>query len=105
MPKTMARDVRNFAGSTDLHGDHADAVAAELRDWLATFAAAVRSVDSAAGERLFPPDVVGCGAVGVALGGRETLMDPQWRRVWGVTSVFCYDMRELSLGVEGDVAW
>ena len=106
MPNTMDHDLRNFPPSTDPHGtETAAAAVAELRDWLDAFAAAVRSVDYAAGERLFAPDVVGFGTVGILLSGRETLMDSQWRRVWGVTSGFRYDMRQVSVGVEGDMAW
>ena len=102
----MDPDVCDCAGAADLGGaETAGAAVAELRDWLEAFAAAVRSVDYAAGERLFAPDVVGFGTVGVLLSGRETLMDSQWRRVWGVTSGFRYDMRQLSAGVEGDMAW
>ena len=103
MPNTMDLDVRDTAESADLNG--VDTVRAELHDWLEAFAAAVRSVDYAAGERLFAPDVVGFGTVGVVLSGLETLMDAQWRRVWGATSGFRFDMRQLSVGVDGDLAW
>ena len=104
MLSTMTPDVRDFADSAYLDGPAAVAEA-EVRDWLEAFAAAVRSEDYAAGERLFAPDVVGFGTVGVVLSGRETLMESQWRRVWGVTSGFRYDMRQLSVGVDGDTAW
>jgi ketosteroid isomerase-like protein len=81
------------------------ATESELRAWLEDFAAAVREVDYGAGERLFAPDVVGFGTVGVLLSGRETLMASQWKRVWGVTSGFCFDMDQVTTRVYGDVAW
>ena len=90
MLNTMAPDVCD-PGAADLRGNQtatAAALVAELRDWLDAFAAAVRAVDYAAGERLFAPDVVGFGTVGVLLCGRDTLMQLQWRRVWGATSGF-----------------
>jgi len=83
-----------------------DAMAeSELREWLEAFAKAVRDVDYAAGETLFASDVVGFGTVGVLLTGRETLMASQWKRVWGLTSGFCFDMDQVTTRVHGDVAW
>jgi len=51
------------------------ATESELRAWLDAFASAVREVDYASGEKLFAPDVVGFGTVGVLLSGLDTLMD------------------------------
>jgi ketosteroid isomerase-like protein len=81
------------------------ATESELRAWLEAFASAVRDVDYATGEKLFAPDVVGFGTVGVLLSGRETLMASQWKRVWGLTSGFCFDMNQVATRVRGDVAW
>ena len=78
---------------------------AELRAWLDDFALAVREVDYDAGQQLFAPDVVGFGTVGVLLSGRDTLMAAQWKRVWGVTSGFCFDMDQVTTRIHGDVAW
>ena len=77
----------------------------EVLAWLDQFAAAVRAVDYEAGEALFAPEVVGFGTVGALLVGRDALVERQWRRVWGVTSGFRYDMQQLSVGVDGDMAW
>ena len=107
MLNTMAPDVCD-PGAADLRGNQtatAAAFVAELRDWLDAFAAAVRAVDYAAGERLFAPDVVGFGTVGVLLCGRDTLMQLQWRRVWGATSGFRFDMQHLTIGGDGNTAW
>ena len=83
-----------------------DAMAeSELRAWLDAFASAVRDVNYDAGEALFAPDVVGFGTVGVLLSGRDTLMAAQWKRVWGVTSGFRFDMDQVTTRVRGDIAW
>jgi ketosteroid isomerase-like protein len=83
-----------------------DAMAeSELRDWLDAFATAVQNVDYATGETLFAPDVVGFGTVGVLLSGLDTLMASQWKRVWGATSGFCFDMDQVTTRVRGDIAW
>jgi len=79
--------------------------ACEIRAWLDAFAAAVKAEDYEAGKLLFAPEVVGFGTVGVMLRGLETLVDGQWKRVWGVTSGFRFYMNRLTSGVSGDVAW
>ena len=90
--------------SGDSDGDAA-AARAPVRAWLEAFAAAVRDADYDAGARLFAPDVVGFGTVGVLLSGRDALVASQWKRVWGVTSGFHFDMTRLTCCVRGDVAW
>jgi ketosteroid isomerase-like protein len=102
MLNMMSPDLRDLNGAADLRENQ---TAAEIRAWLEAFAAAVRAVDYAAGEWLFAPDVVGFGTVGVLLCGRETLVESQWRRVWGATSGFRFDMRQLSFGGDGKTAW
>jgi ketosteroid isomerase-like protein len=77
----------------------------EVLGWLEAFAAAVRDVDYDAGRAMFAPDVVGFGTVGVLLSGLETLMTLQWKRVWGVTSGFCFDLDTATVRTSGDVAW
>jgi ketosteroid isomerase-like protein len=37
--------------------------------------------------------------------GRDALVDGQWRRVWGVTSGFRFDLDRVMCGVSGNVAW
>ena len=104
MLNTMTRGAGDLQGvERELHGDHA--AMADVREWLEAFAAAVRAVDYAAGQRLFAPEVVGFGTVGVLLEGRDTLVQSQWKRVWGATSGFRFDTRQLTCGVEGDLAW
>ncbi len=80
-------------------------VKAELRAWLDAFSTAVCNVDYDAGEALFATDVVGFGTVGVLLAGLETLIAAQWKRVWGVTSGFRFDIDNLNCRTLGDVAW
>lgn len=82
-----------------------DATSEALRAWLEAFSAAVRDVDYEAGKRLFAPDVVGFGTVGVLLNGLDTLIASQWKRVWSVTSGFRFDMDQITCRVRGDVAW
>ena len=104
MLNTMTRGTGDLHGvERELHGDRADM--ADVRVWLEAFAAAVRSVDYAAGQRLFAPDVVGFGTVGVLLEGRDTLVQSQWKRVWGATSGFRFDTQQVTCGVDGDLAW
>src|SRR5687768_12344906 len=77
----------------------------EILAWLEAFAAAVRAVDYEAGKRLFAPQVVGFGTVGVMLEGLETLVASQWRQVWGVTHGFRFHQEQLRYHTSGDIAW
>jgi ketosteroid isomerase-like protein len=43
--------------------------------------------------------------VGVLLRGREALVESQWKKIWGVTSGFCFDLDRLTCGTDGDLAW
>jgi ketosteroid isomerase-like protein len=77
----------------------------EVLAWLDQFAAAVRAVDYEAGEALFAPEVVGFGTVGALLVGRDALVERQWRRVWGVTSGFRFDLDRATCGFTDVMAW
>jgi ketosteroid isomerase-like protein len=77
----------------------------EIRAWLDAFAAAVRAADYRAGERLFAHDVAGFGTVAVMFHDLDTLVESQWKRVWGVTSGFRFHMEHAAWGVDGDHAW
>jgi ketosteroid isomerase-like protein len=77
----------------------------QILAWLDAFSEAVRDVDYETGKTLFAPDVVGFGTVGVLLHGLDTLMNSQWKRVWSVTSGFCFDMDQVTACVHGNVAW
>ena len=84
----------------------ADAAACDaVRAWLDAFADCVRRVDYEAGKRLFSRDVVGFGTVGVLLEGLDTLVNGQWKRVWGVTTGFRFDYEHLTCGSNGNLAW
>ena len=80
-------------------------LAQEIRAWLDRFAAAVRDVDYEMGRRLFAPDVMAFGTVGVMLNGLDALITSQWKQIWGVTSGFHYHMEHLSCGGAADLAW
>jgi len=99
------RATLNPASLTSAAGETDNRMRAEVRQWLEDFSAAVRAVDYAAGEKMFAPDVVGFGTVGVMLKGLQTLINSQWKHVWGVTSGFHFHMDHLTCSGAGDVAW
>jgi uncharacterized protein (TIGR02246 family) len=109
--KVTAKNVDRFqapmlqAVSSNYPATASSAAADDVRAWLDAFAAAVRAEDYEAGRKLFAPDVVGFGTVGVLLRGRETLIESQWKRVWGVTSGFRFHAQHLTCSVHGDLAW
>ena len=63
-----------------------------VRQWLMDFANAIRSRDYEAGRRLFAEDAVGFGTVAGRCDGLSELEAKQWRRVWGATSGFEFEM-------------
>jgi ketosteroid isomerase-like protein len=80
-------------------------MAASVQRWLAEFAAAVRAADYARGAALFDPEVVGFGTVAERADGRERLEKDQWRRIWGVTRGFRFELDRARVETAGDLAW
>ncbi|MGH7214434.1 MAG: YybH family protein [Tepidisphaeraceae bacterium] len=76
-----------------------------LREWLESFARAVREQDYVRGRSLFTPNVIAFGTRGTELHGIEALVADQWRPVWGTTRGFTFDLNHARIVVAGDTAW
>lgn len=76
-----------------------------IHDWLRGFSHAVRSIDYESGRRFFADEVVGFGSVAERCDGLENLESRQWRKVWGVTTEFEFNLETVSAKIEGDFAW
>ena len=63
----------------------------DVRAWLATFAAAVRSRDYPAASRLFDERVVGFGTACFRAEGLARLVNEQWMPIWSATTGFDFD--------------
>jgi len=105
LPDRIADTIRVSMSSRTANAECSEQIVVAVRSWLETFATAVRKVDYETGKALFAPDVVGFGTVGVILDGLDILISSQWKKVWGVTTGFHFDMTRLTCGGEGDVAW
>jgi ketosteroid isomerase-like protein len=75
-----------------------------LKQWLLDFAAAIRSRDYAKGRTLFADEVVGFGTVAGRCDGLSDLEAAQWRKVWGVTSGFEFELAEAVVHRCGELA-
>lgn len=75
-----------------------------VRDWLLNFASAIRGRDYAAGRKLFAADAVGFGTVAGRCDGLEALESSQWRKVWGVTSGFTFELDQAVVYGNGEFA-
>jgi len=75
-----------------------------VRQWLLEFAKAVRSRDYATGRSLFAEDAVGFGTVANRCECLKDLESRQWRRVWGVTSDFEFEMDQGVVCACGELA-
>lgn len=76
-----------------------------IRYWLEQFSSAVRAKDYDGGRDLFADEVVGFGTYAGKLAGLETLVEEQWRNIWGVTRGFRFDLEDMRCGAFGDLAW
>lgn len=77
----------------------------QIREWLESFASAVRDVDYERGRTMVAEDVVGFGTYASMLEGLENLVEGQWKNIWGVTRGFRFRLDEAHIGVSGDLAW
>ena len=78
---------------------------ATVRQWLEMFAEAVRTRDYARGRDLFAPEAVGFGTVAERAVGLDRLVSEKWRRVWGATNGFAFDLDALLVGGDDPVYW
>ncbi len=76
-----------------------------IHEWLKGFSHAVRARDYEQGRRFFADDVVGFGSVAERCDGLEMLEQGQWRKVWGVTTGFEFDLQTTAVNVDGQMAW
>ena len=76
----------------------------EALEWLATFEAACRGQDFAAGRRLFAPDAVAFGTYATAVHGLDNIEREQWRQIWPRIREFSLD-RNATVRTAGDAAW
>ncbi|MEM6257072.1 MAG: nuclear transport factor 2 family protein [Planctomycetota bacterium] len=61
-------------------------------EWLESFAKAVRDRDYNAGRELMDDSCVGFGTVAERVISLDELVEGQWRRVWGRTIGFAFDL-------------
>jgi catechol 2,3-dioxygenase-like lactoylglutathione lyase family enzyme/ketosteroid isomerase-like protein len=90
--------------STYASGPGGDAIA-PLRDWLRALQRCVRAVDFEAGRELCAPDLFAFGTVAEFVDGLDTVMDAQWRKVWGTIRDFTISADEARGGIHGDQGW
>lgn len=78
---------------------------AEIKQWLADFATAVRERDFSAGRALFAHDVCSFGTRADQIKGLDDLEADQWRPIWNATRGYCFDYDGATIDVCGDSAW
>ena len=79
--------------------------AAEIRQWLEDFAAAVRARDFAAGRGLFADGVCAFGTRADMIEGLADLEARQWRPIWNSTRGYRFDHDSAAIKVSGEMAW
>ncbi|MGJ8654302.1 MAG: YybH family protein [Opitutaceae bacterium] len=77
----------------------------QITEWLCEFARYVREVDYVAGQDLFAADVIAFGSVSRRAETLEDLVENQWKRVWGQTEGFHFDLATARIEVSGSMAW
>ena len=73
--------------------------------WLSEFAARVRAVDYNGSREMFDPDTIAFGTVGRMMVSRDVLIESQWKRVWGVTEGFAFDLETARCGGDENLGW
>ena len=73
--------------------------------WLGAFAETVRTIDYEGAEPTFDRDAIAFGTVGRMMIGRDVLVESQWKRVWGVTEGFAFDLDAARCGSDGNLGW
>lgn len=82
-----------------------DRTEAELRAWLESFAACVRTRDFDAARPMIAEDVVSFGTKAAMVAGREDLIARQWRHIWPTIEGFAFDLDTLHWRRADDTAW
>jgi ketosteroid isomerase-like protein len=77
----------------------------DVLNWLREFALAVREENYQNGRKLFAPEVVGFGTSAAQAMGLEQLEQEQWKKVWGFTRNFHFEMEEIHFDLSGELAW
>jgi len=76
-----------------------------IHHWLKGFSSAVRARNFELGRTFFAQDVVGFGSVAERCDGLKNLELQQWRKVWGVTTGFEFDLENAFVNIEGPMGW
>ncbi|MBC8101318.1 MAG: nuclear transport factor 2 family protein [Cytophagales bacterium] len=90
---------------TDLRPPLISSLPPGVREWLAAFALAVRGQDYESGRRLFSEAIISFGTHEHQITGLDLLVERQWKRVWGVTRGFQFDLSLANGNGGGDIAW
>lgn len=77
----------------------------QIRDWLESFAAAVRARCYECGRRLCDPLVLGFGTAVARAEGLDSLEADQWRDVWERTRGFRFDLESARCEATDGHAW
>jgi len=85
--------------------DPLDTVQTGIRQWLDSFAAAVRDADYQRGRELFDGGVLAFGTRTVSMDGLDSLVAEQWQPIWETTRGFRFFLDQLQYGGDGDLAW
>lgn len=81
---------------------HFPFIDAAIGKWLGDFSGCVRKIDYEAALSLVHPDVVAFGTHSVAMHGRESWMNHQWKHVWPITTGFSFEIDQMTLIVSQD---
>lgn len=79
--------------------------AAEIRQWLTDFAAAVRDVDYDRARAMFADDVISFGTFTPIARGRDALVAQQWKNIWNRTRGFTFVVPQTQIEICGEIAW
>jgi ketosteroid isomerase-like protein len=75
------------------------------RQWLADFSRVVQQRDFEAGRELFADHVAAFGTIARIGCGLDRLEKQQWRKVWGNTKGYRFDLDELVVDGTGEMIW
>ncbi len=75
------------------------------RQWLANFSHVVQQRDFEAGRDLFADHVAAFGTIARIVCGLDRLEKQQWRKVWGNTKGYRFDLDELVVDGTSEMIW
>lgn len=76
-----------------------------IHGWLKGFSSAVRARNYELGRTFFAEEVVGFGSVAERCDGLDNLELCQWRKVWDVTTGFEFDVENVFINANSQMAW